>query len=81
MANKWKTDSRDVELESLVSRRIRDLAANIHVTAKGGHIILSGTADDFETKRDIVEAVREIGGVREVSSQIRVIPIGESEYE
>lgn len=81
MVNKWKSDPKDVELESLVARRIRDKLDNLHVTAKGGHVILSGTADEFEIKREVVEMVREIGGVREVTDNIKVVPIGGSEYE
>jgi osmotically-inducible protein OsmY len=71
------SDPKDVELESLIVRRIREMGADIHVQVKGGRLSLSGIADDYGTKRDIETAVKEIGGVRQVIDNIRVAPIAD----
>lgn len=81
MANPWISNPRDVELGSLITRRIRNKMGSTHVAVKDGQVTLSGTTGDFETKREILEEVREIGGVHGVTHHIEVIPIGGSEYE
>lgn len=77
MANQYISDPKDVELEEAVSRAVRAMGFHIHVSAKGGHVTVSGTADDFESKRDILGAVRSVSGVRDVTNNIRVAPIGD----
>ncbi len=72
MANPYISDPKDVELEESVNRAIRSMGTHMHVSARGGHVTVSGTADDFETKRDIISAVRSVSGVHEVSNNIRV---------
>jgi osmotically-inducible protein OsmY len=77
MVNPMPSDPQDVELENLIIRRIRDMGADIHVHVKGGHVSLSGIADNYSDKRDIVAIVKDIGGVRDVTSDIRVAPIAD----
>jgi len=77
MASYGASDPKDVELESLIIRRIREMGDDIHVSVKGGHVTLTGAVDDFETKRDLDEAVREIGGVQKVTNNIRVARIAD----
>jgi hypothetical protein len=77
MAIQWKSDPKEVELESVIHREIRGLGMGIHVAVKGNHITLSGTADDFETKRQIVSVVRGMAGVREITANIHVARIAD----
>lgn len=77
MANQFISDPKDVELEEAVNREIRQLGFHMHVTARGGHVTVSGTADDYETKRQIVSVVRSVSGVHEVTNNIRVAPIAD----
>ena len=76
MSDAHGSDPKDVELESLIHRRIREMGSDIRVSVKGGHVTLTGQAEDYEAKRDIDYVVKEIGGVREVTNQIRVAPTG-----
>ena len=77
MANETPSDPQDVELENMIVRRVRDMGADIHVHVKGGHVTLSGIADNYQSKRDIVAVIRDIGGVREVTNNLRVAPIAD----
>lgn len=72
MENQFVSNPKDVELEATISRSVRGMGQHIHVSVRGGHVFLSGTADDFGTKRDIVAQVRGIQGVRELTNNIRV---------
>jgi len=72
-----KSDPKEVELEGLIYRRIRETGADIHVHVTEGRISLSGIANDFETKRNIMAVVQEIGGVNEVTNNIRVAPFAD----
>ena len=75
MADPFLTDPRDVELEEAVTRSIREMGFHIHVSVRGGTVTVSGTADDFATKRDIISAVRSVPGVHKVVNYLRVAPI------
>jgi osmotically-inducible protein OsmY len=77
MANEWVSDPKDVELEESVNRAIRGMGFHMHVSVKGGHVTVSGTADDFETKRDIYSTVKSIPGVHEVTNNVRVARIAD----
>ena len=77
MANPYISDPKDVELEEAVNRAVREMGAHMHVSARGGHVTVSGTADDFETKRDIISVVRSVSGVREVTNNIRVARVAD----
>ncbi|HUO58230.1 MAG TPA: BON domain-containing protein [bacterium] len=77
MANPFVSDPKDVELEATISRSIRGMAEHLHVSVRGGHVTVSGTADDYETKRDIMSAVKEVPGVHEVTNNIRVARVAE----
>jgi osmotically-inducible protein OsmY len=80
MANLYNnnlSDPKDVELEAAISRSIRGMGAGIHVSVHGGRVSLSGMADDYETKRDIMSMVRGLPGVHEVSNNIRVVRIAD----
>lgn len=77
MSNLPPTDPKDVEMESLITRRIREMGADIHVQVRSGHVTLSGIADDYEVKRDIDVVVKEIGGVHKLTNNIRVAPIAD----
>ena len=78
MINGPNADPKDVELESVISRQIRGMGTHLHVTVKSSVVILSGSAEDFEDKRKIETTVKGIGGVHQVSNQIRVISTEES---
>ena len=75
MPNEAHSDPKDVELESLIYRRVSQMGLNIHVRVKAGQVSLSGTADDYETRRNIEMAVKEVGGVQKVINQIIVASI------
>lgn len=77
MTNPYASDPKDVELENAISRVVRSQGMGIHVSVKGGHVTLSGTVDDFETKRGITSAVHQVGGVHEVTNNIRVAQVGD----
>ena len=78
MANPNLSDPKDVELESDITRRIREMGSHIHVTVRGGVASLTGSTDDFETKRSISEIVKGTHGVRKVTNNIKVFPWGSS---
>ena len=66
-------DPKDVELENEISAHLRNSGmGEFHVSVRGGHATISGTADDFSTKRQITSEVRSIGGVHEVTNNVRV---------
>ena len=71
------TDPKDVELETLIIRRIKGKGANIRVAVNGGQVTLSGMVDDYYTKRDIDSEVKGIGGVHILRSHIRVARIAD----
>ncbi len=77
MANPYISDPKDVELEAAVSREVRGLGMGIRVSVKGGHITVSGTVDDFETKRDVMEVVRGVAGGRPITNNIRVARVAD----
>ena len=71
------SDPKDVELEATISRAVRSMGNGIHVTARGGHVTLSGVVDDFETKRGISSMVHGLGGVHDVVNNIRVARVSD----
>ena len=77
MTIQWTSDPKDVELESMISRAIRNLGVGIHISVRGSHVTVSGTADDFETKRDIMAIVKDMSGMREVTNNIRVARVAD----
>ena len=77
MANPYISDPKDVELEAAISREVRGMGLGIHVSVKGGHISLSGTVDDFATKRDVMEVVRGVAGGRPITNNIRVARVAD----
>ncbi len=81
MENKPQSDPQDVELEARITRHIREMGSHIHVQAKAGVISLSGTANEFGTKRDITTMVHEIAGVSKVINNIRVAWVSDGTFE
>ncbi len=77
MTNPYASDPKDVELEAAISRAVRSMGVGIHVSVHGGHVTVSGMADDFATKRDILSTVRSLPGVHEVTNNIRVVPVAD----
>lgn len=71
------SDPKDVELEQAIIREIREMGEHMHVSVRGGHATVSGTADDFETKREIISVVQGISGVHQVTNNIRVARIAD----
>jgi len=67
-----QSDPKDVELENNISRSIRHMAKGVRIHVRGGHVTVSGIVDDFGTKRQISQAIQGIGGVHEVTNNIRV---------
>jgi hypothetical protein len=78
MDNETPADPKDIELESLISRRIGGMGTHLHVRVKDGVVNLSGGAEDFEDKRRIETAVKGIGGVHQVINQVRVVSVSQS---
>ena len=76
-----KSDPKDVELEALITRHIREMGSHIHVQARAGVVSLSGSANEFETKRAITTMVHEIAGVIKVVNNIRVSRGSDGEFE
>ncbi len=72
MNSPYASDPKDVELEAVVAREIRPFCSNAHVSARGGHVTLSGTAEDFEDKRAAFSAAQHVAGVHDVTNNIRV---------
>ena len=72
MNNPYASDPKDVELESTVAREIRPFCSNIHVSARSGHVTISGSVEDYEDKRAAYSAARRVAGVNEVTNNIRV---------
>lgn len=69
------SDPRDVEMESLIHERLRGMGRHLHAAVNGGNVTLTGAADDLEEKRDIETAVKMIGGVRQLTNEIRVASV------
>jgi len=74
------SDAKDVELEAVIINRIRQMGEHMHAQAKDGVVHLSGTANEFETKRSITTLVQGIGGVHEVVNNIRVADVRDEEF-
>jgi len=81
MTNELSSNPKDVELESIIISRIRQMGEHMHAQSKDGVVHLSGTVNEFETKREIMTMVQGIGGVREVSNNIRVARVSDGEFE
>jgi osmotically-inducible protein OsmY len=67
-----QSDPKDVELENNISRIVRRLGQGLRVHVSGGHVTVSGIVNDFGTKRQISQEIQSVGGVREVTNNIRV---------
>lgn len=72
MDNRNLSDPKDVELEASIARVIRNRGVGIHVSVKGGAVSLSGSVEDFETKREIESLVRGVAGGFPIHNLIRV---------
>ena len=67
-----QSDPKDVELENNISRIVRRLGKGLRIHVRGGHVTISGIVDDYGTKRQISQEIQGVGGVREVTNNIRV---------
>jgi osmotically-inducible protein OsmY len=81
MAVESPSDPQEVQLEALIQSRIRQMGTDIHVIVNGGQVTLTGTADDFKTKREIDVLVKGIGGVEDVINKLVVASITDGVYE
>lgn len=71
--NPYESDPRDVELEHEISQHLHNLGVErYHVSVHGGHVTVSGFVDDFGTKREASDMIHGLGGVHEVTNNIRV---------
>ncbi len=77
MDNLQESNPKDVELENTIVRALHGLAADLHVTALSGHVTLTGKVDNFGAKRDVYLTAQSVAGVKVISNQIRVTPIGD----
>ena len=75
------SDPQEVQLEALIQNRIRQMGTDIHVIVNGGQVTLTGTADDFKTKREIDVLVKGIGGVEDVINKLVVASITDGVFE
>ncbi len=71
---------KDVELESLIINRIRQMGVHMEAHAKDGAVQLSGIANEYGIKREITTLVQGLGGVREVINNIRVTEVRDEEF-
>jgi osmotically-inducible protein OsmY len=69
------SDPRDVEMETLIHERIQGRGRHLRVQVKDGVVTLSGSAQDYEEKREIETAVKMIGNVHRVINEILVVSI------
>jgi len=81
MANEVNSNPKDVELEGVIISRIRQMGEHMHAEIKNGVVHLSGSVNEFETKREIMTLVQGIGGVHEVSNNIRVARVSDGEFQ
>ncbi len=81
MTTELHSDPKDVELEGIIISRIRQMGEHMHAQIKDGVVHLSGTVNEFETKRSIMTLVQGIGGVHEVSNNIRVARVSDGNFE
>ncbi len=81
MAVESPSDPQEVQLEALIQNRIRQMGTDIHVIVNGRQVTLTGTADDFKTKREIDVLVKGIGGVEDVINKLVVTSITDGVYE
>ena len=81
MTTESASNPQEVQLEALIHSRIRQMGTNIHVLVKGGHVTVTGTADDFKTKREIDVLVRGIGGVSDLTNKLVVASVTDGVYE
>jgi hypothetical protein len=81
MINETHSDPKDVELASVITSRIRQMGEHIHVQVKDGVVHLSGTANEYEGKREIMVLVQGIGGVHKVVNNIRVARVSDGEFQ
>ncbi|HVM32074.1 MAG TPA: BON domain-containing protein [bacterium] len=72
MDNPYASDPKDVELEAVIAREIRPFCSNLHVSARGGHVILSGLVEDYEDKRSAMSAAQHVAGVHDITNNLRV---------
>jgi hypothetical protein len=81
MVNESNSNPKDVELEALIIGRIRQMGEHLQAQVKSGVVHLSGTANEYETKREIMTLVQGIGGVHEVVNNIRVARVSDGEFQ
>jgi osmotically-inducible protein OsmY len=81
MTTESPSDPQGVQLEALIHSRIRQMGTDIHVQVKEGLVTLTGTADDYKTKREIDVLVRGIGGVSDLVNKLVVASITDGVYE
>jgi len=70
----------EVQLEAVIINRIRQMGEHMHAEVKEGVVHLSGTTNEFETKRAVTTLVQGMGGVREVINNIRVTEVRDEEF-
>jgi osmotically-inducible protein OsmY len=81
MTAELHSNPKDAELEAVIISRIRQMGEHMHAQLKDGVVHLSGTVNEFETKREIMTLVQGIGGVHEVSNNIRVARVSDGTFE
>jgi len=81
MPTESASEPQEVQLEALIQSRIRQMGTDIHVLVKGRQVTLTGTADDYKTKREIDTLVKGIGGVEELINKLVVASITDGVYE
>lgn len=72
--NPYEHDPKDVELENEISHYLRNMReGDLRVSVRHGHVTLSGTVRDYETKREISQHMHGFGGTHDLVNNIRVI--------
>jgi len=75
MFNLKRSNSKDAELEAVISRAIRSIASDVPISAEAGHVILSGRVSDFAAKRKIDPLVQSVAGVNNLTNGMQIIPV------
>ena len=74
MAKTPSSDPKDVEREASLQRSLRRLGTGMRVKIKGKTAVVSGTVENYGTKRRVTSIVQDSPGIEKVTNHVRVMP-------
>lgn len=74
MGDPIPSDPKDVAREAAIQRKIRGLGTGMRVRVKGRTATVSGTVEDYDTKRKVYSIVQDSPGIEKVANHVRVMP-------